>query len=261
MPAPACSRLLPLAPACSRLFPACSRLFPLDLDCSRLSPLVVDRSRVFLFVPVRIPKPTVHGQEKGRRTGRGLHSMQGYEIMWCIRCMLCVQLCLRTPHARAHVQMCSARHVHRHIIRVECCMLLGACASCFVALLSYPTTLFESTVSWLQDDTLAGQNTSNVYTLGRAQFWKTHCDISPAMGSHNSHSAELCRSPSERCQETFIQGSNHNPRSVYNTANATRWRLAQTAPTYLYLIVTVEVELIRNRSTPQTCHDDLTVNF
>ena len=34
-----------------------------------------------LFVPVRIPKPTVHGQEKGRRTGRGLHSMQGYEIM------------------------------------------------------------------------------------------------------------------------------------------------------------------------------------
>ena len=48
------------------------------------------------------------------------------------------------------------------------------------------------------------------------------CDISPAMGSHNSHSAELCRSPSERCQETFIQGSNHNPRSVNTTANATR---------------------------------------
>ena len=190
MPAPACSRLLPLAPACSRLFPACSRLFPLDLDCSRLSPLVVDRSRVFLFVPVRIPKPTVHGQEKGRRTGRGLHSMQGYEIMWCIRCMLCVQLCLRTPHARAHVQMCSARHVHRHIIRVECCMLLGACASCFVALLSYPTTLFESTVSWLQDDTLAGQNTSNVYTLhpkhARAvyTFHRTWSSV-PLIHTHN----------------------------------------------------------------------------
>ena len=31
--------------------------------------------------------------------------------------------------------------------------------------------------------------------------------------------------------------------------------------TYLYLIVTVEVELIQYRDTPQTCRDDLTVNF